>query len=64
MKLVIENKPDSQQLLQHLLRAAADLAFMLVPSGRMNADGEPASATAVARWRTTKAALHLRRKHV
>ena len=25
--------PDRQQLLQHLLRAAADLAFMLVPSG-------------------------------
>ena len=28
MKLVIENKSDRQQLLQHLLRAAADLAFM------------------------------------
>ena len=27
--------PDSQSLLQHLLRAAADLAFMLAPSGRM-----------------------------
>ena len=28
MKLVIENKSDRQQLLQHLLRAGADLAFM------------------------------------
>ena len=35
MKLVIENKSDRQQLLQHLLRAGADLAFMLVPSGSM-----------------------------
>ena len=28
MKLVIENKSDRQQLLQHLLRAGADVAFM------------------------------------
>ena len=32
---LLDFRPDRQSRLQHLLRTGADLAFMLVPSGRM-----------------------------